>query len=92
MRKFAALMATAAMALTIGGISVAAADSGYNANLNASVSGACHGAFGAFSHHFAFSTGFQPPTDAHSDKALGLNGDGNVYNPNSEVNSADVNC
>ena len=59
-------------------------DTGYHANPNASVDGQCHGAFGAFSHNFQFSPDFQPPTDAHADKAAGLNGDGNLFNPNAE--------
>ena len=48
MKRLAALMASGAMALTIGGISVAAADDGYHAGGNSCDAG--HGAFGAFSH------------------------------------------
>jgi hypothetical protein len=52
LKKVAALMATAAMALTIGAISVAASDTGYHPNGNSCDAG--HGAFGAFSHHDQF--------------------------------------
>ena len=48
MKKIAALMATAAMALTIGGISVAASDDGYHGPGKTCDAG--HGAFGAFAH------------------------------------------
>ena len=70
MRKFAALMATAAMALTIGGISVAAADDGYHANGTSCDAG--HGAFGAFSHHDLFDGGINwRSVDAREDGGLG---------------------
>lgn len=81
-RLLLALSTTAALGLS--GVSALASDDGYHASPNASLEGRCHGAFGAFSHHFAFSPGFQPNTDAHGDIATGMNGDGNVFNPNAE--------
>lgn len=70
MKKIAALMATAAMALTIGGISVAASDTGYHANGNSCDAG--HGAFGAFSHHDRFDGGINwRSVDAREDGGLG---------------------
>ncbi|GAC1483754.1 MAG: hypothetical protein PVSMB9_09540 [Candidatus Dormibacteria bacterium] len=50
MKRLAALMASGAMALAIGGISVAAASNTDSCN-------SAHGAFGAFSHHFAANGG-----------------------------------
>jgi hypothetical protein len=70
LKKIAALMATAAMALTIGGISVAASDTGYHPNGNSCDAG--HGAFGAFSHHDQFDGGINwRSVDAREDGGLG---------------------
>ena len=70
MKRLAALMASGAMALAIGGISVAAADDGYHAGGNSCDAG--HGAFGAFSHHFAAYGGVNwISADAREDGGLG---------------------
>ena len=70
-----------AAALALGAAPALASDGGYHQNPNASVDGACHGAFGAFSHNFAFSS-FVPPVDAHQD--IGTHGGGSASNPNAE--------
>ena len=66
-----------------------ASDIGYHQNPNASVSGQCHGAFGAFSHNFAFSS-FVPPVDAHQD--FGTHGGGSASNPNAEPSETSEAC
>ena len=78
----AALGTVAALALTAA--PAFASDAGYHQNLNASAEGRCHGAFGAFSHHFSFSS-FVPPVDAHQD--FGTHGGGSATNPNAEPGS-----
>ncbi|HET9781987.1 MAG TPA: hypothetical protein VFR33_09425 [Candidatus Dormibacteraeota bacterium] len=85
----AAIGSIAAVALT--GAPALASDTGYHQNPNANVNGACHGAFGAFSHHFIFSPGFVPPVDAHQD--IGSHGGGSATNPNAEGSeSSDAVC
>jgi hypothetical protein len=70
MKKLAALTATIAIALAVGGITAAAADDGYHANGNSCDAG--HGAFGAFSHHDAFDGGINwRSVDAREDGGLG---------------------
>ena len=66
-----------------------AGDTGYHQNPNASVAGQCHGAFGAFSHNFAFSS-FVPPVDAHQD--FGTHGGGSASNPNAEPSETSEAC
>lgn len=68
-------------AMAVSAAPALASDTGYHQNPNASVNGACHGAFGAFSHNFAF-TSFVPPQDAHAD--FGTHGGGSATNPNAE--------
>jgi hypothetical protein len=70
MKKLAALTATIAIALAVGGITAAASDDGYHANGNSCDAG--HGAFGAFSHHDAFDGGINwRSVDAREDGGLG---------------------
>ena len=70
MKKFAALTAAIAMALAVGGITAVASDDGYHANGNSCDAG--HGAFGAFSHHFAANGGVNwIAADAKEDGGLG---------------------
>ncbi|HET7338214.1 MAG TPA: hypothetical protein VFK22_01585 [Candidatus Dormibacteraeota bacterium] len=76
--------------LAVSGAPALAGDTGYHQNPNASVNGACHGAFGAFSHNFEFSS-FVPPLDAHQD--IGTHGGGSSTNPNAEGSeSSDLVC
>ena len=66
MKKFAALTAAIAIALVVGGITAAAADGSGNS------CDAGHGAFGAFSHHFAANGGVNwIAADAKEDGGLG---------------------
>lgn len=84
-RRFLIAALVSLAALTVGAAPALADSTGYHNNPNASVSGQCHGAFGAFSHHFAF-TSFIPPVDAHQD--FGQHGGGSASNPNAEMSEA----
>lgn len=79
----------AAAALALGAAPALASDTGYHQNPNASVAGQCHGAFGAFTHHFAFSS-FVPSVDAHQD--IGTHGGGSAANPNAEPSETSEAC
>jgi hypothetical protein len=76
-------------AMAISAAPALASDDGYHQNPNASVAGACHGAFGAFSHNFAFTT-FVPSVDAHLD--FGTHGGGSATNPNAEPSETSEAC
>ena len=80
-RRFLVAAMGMAAGLALSAVPVLASDSGYHQNPNSSAEGQCHGAFGAFSHNFAFSS-FVPPVDAHQD--FGTHGGGSANNPNAE--------
>lgn len=79
--RFLVAVLAALAGLALGAGPALADDTGYHANPNASAEGQCHGAFGAFSHNFEFSS-FVPSVDAHQD--FGTHGGGSSTNPNAE--------
>ena len=88
-RAFATLVIAISMALAAGSVA-SASDTGYHANGNSCDAG--HGAFGAFSHHFAYYDPLNPGFNWISADAKEDGGLGHATGPNNSGFSASCNA